>query len=385
MPADTTNYVNAVKKIHESSENTKTLLESGRISYIISTSAKGRLPARDSVKLRRRAVELGVPCLTSLDTARALADSLKSKFTENNTELVDINHMHTRRAASSHAVRTIPFTKMQGCGNDYIYINCMDEEVENPEELTVKLADRHFGIGGDGVILICHSDVAAAKMRIFNLDGSEGKMCGNGIRCVGKYLYDNHIVNSERISVETLSGIKDLTLNILDGKVYSVRVDMGKAELVPDKIPVLLPGKSVVNHPVKIGGKQQYITCVSMGNPHCVVFCDDVDSLDLEALGRPFEMNTLFPQRVNTEFVRIIDRQTLQMRVWERGSGETLACGTGACASAVAAVLNGYCEKNSDITVKLAGGELIIRYTDEAVYMTGEAKTVFTGEVEVTL
>ena len=293
--------------------------------------------------------------------------------------------MHTRRAASSHAVRTIPFTKMQGCGNDYIYINCMDEEVENPEELTVKLADRHFGIGGDGVILICHSDVAAAKMRIFNLDGSEGKMCGNGIRCVGKYLYDNHIVNSERISVETLSGIKDLTLNILDGKVYSVRVDMGKAELVPDKIPVLLPGKSVVNHPVKIGGKQQYITCVSMGNPHCVVFCDDVDSLDLEALGRPFEMNTLFPQRVNTEFVRIIDRQTLQMRVWERGSGETLACGTGACASAVAAVLNGYCEKNSDITVKLAGGELIIRYTDEAVYMTGEAKTVFTGEVEVTL
>lgn len=378
-------YVNTVKKIHESSDNTKTLLESGRISYIISTSAKGRLPARDSVKLRRRAVELGVPCLTSLDTASALAESLKSKFTENNTELVDINHMHTRRALPADAVKTIAFTKMQGCGNDYIYINCMDEEVSNPEELTVKLSDRHFGVGGDGVILICHSDVAAAKMRIFNLDGSEGKMCGNGIRCVGKYLYDNHIVNSDRISVETLSGIKELTLNIMNGKVYSVCVDMGKAELVPDKIPVLLPGKSVVNHPVKIGGKQQYITCVSMGNPHCVVFCDDVDSLDLEALGRPFEMNTLFPQRVNTEFVRVIDKQTLQMRVWERGSGETLACGTGACASAVAAVLNGYCEKNSDITVKLAGGELIIRYTDEAVYMTGEAKTVFTGEVEVTL
>ena len=377
--------VNAVKKIHESSENTKTLLESGRISYIISTSAKGRLPARDSVKLRRRAVELGVPCLTSLDTASALAESLKSGFTENNTELVDINHMNTPRGISEKSVKQISFTKMQGCGNDYIYINCMDEEIDNPEKLTLTLADRHYGVGGDGVILICRSDVAAAKMRIFNTDGSEGKMCGNGIRCVGKYLYDNRIVNSDRIAVETLSGVKDLSLNVVDGKVDSVCVNMGKAELEPDRVPVMLSGKAIINEPVMIGGTRQYITCVSMGNPHCVVFCDDVDSLDLAGIGRTFEKNTLFPQGVNTEFVQVIDKKTIKMRVWERGSGETLACGTGACASAVAAVLNGFCEKNADITVKLSGGELVIRYSDDAVFMTGEAKTVFTGEVEVSL
>ena len=281
----------------------------------------------------------------------------------------------------------LKFTKMHGCGNDYIYFNCFETPVEDPEELSVRISDRHFGVGGDGIVLICPSDKADAKMRMFNIDGSEGKMCGNAIRCVGKYLYDNGIKRCNPLTIDTLSGIKTLNLNIgADGKVDSVRVDMGKAILKPEEIPVKLDGETAVARPVTIDGKEYKITCVSMGNPHCVVFTDtDVSELPLEKIGPKFEFDSLFPERVNTEFINVIDKNTLKMRVWERGSGETLACGTGACASAVAAVLNGYCEKNSDITVKLAGGELIIRYTDEAVYMTGEAKTVFTGEVEVTL
>lgn len=277
----------------------------------------------------------------------------------------------------------LKFTKMHGCGNDYIYFNCFETPVEDPEELSVRISDRHFGVGGDGIVLICPSDKADAKMRMFNIDGSEGKMCGNAIRCVGKYLYDNGIKRCNPLKIDTLSGIKTLNLNVgADGKVDSVRVDMGKAILKPEEIPVKLDGETVVARPVTINGKEYKITCVSMGNPHCVVFTDtDVSELPLEEIGPKFEFDSLFPERVNTEFINVIDKNTLKMRVWERGSGETLACGTGACASVVAACLNGFCEKDTDITVRLVGGELVIRYTDEAVTMTGPATVAFTGEL----
>lgn len=277
----------------------------------------------------------------------------------------------------------LKFTKMHGCGNDYIYFNCFETPVEHPEELSVRISDRHFGVGGDGIVLICPSNKADAKMRMFNIDGSEGKMCGNAIRCVGKYLYDNGIKRRNPLTIDTLSGIKTLRLNIgADGKVDSVQVDMGKAILKPEEIPVKLDGETIAARPVTIGGKEYKITCVSMGNPHCVVFTDtDVAELPLEKIGPKFEFDPLFPERVNTEFINVIDKNTLKMRVWERGSGETLACGTGACASVVAACLNGFCEKNTDVTVRLVGGELVIRYTDEAVTMTGPATVAFTGEL----
>jgi len=277
----------------------------------------------------------------------------------------------------------LEFVKMQGCGNDYIYIDCLEREISRPEKLSIALSDRHFGIGGDGIVLICKSDIADAKMRMFNLDGSEGKMCGNAIRCVAKYLYDNGIVKKNEIKIETLSGIKKLQIFTQNDLVSSVKVDMGRAEFKPSKIPVALQGESIINAPLDINGHIYHITCVSMGNPHAVVFCQDVDGLELAKLGPCFENNEIFPERVNTEFVKVIDKNTLKMRVWERGSGETLACGTGACAAAVAAVLNGYCSKGEDIRVQLLGGELVINYTDEAVFMTGGCEKVFEGVIEI--
>jgi carbamoyl-phosphate synthase large subunit len=275
------------------------------------------------------------------------------------------------------------FTKMQGCGNDYIYINCFDLEISSPEALSILLSDRHFGIGGDGIVLILRSDAADARMRMFNNDGSEGKMCGNAIRCIAKYLYDNNIVRKLNMAIDTLSGIKHLTLYTRDGLVNSVRVDMGRAEFMPERIPVRLPGDKVVARPVTIDGNEYAITCVSMGNPHCVVFCEGVDRLNLADIGPLFENDILFPDRINTEFVELAGRDHLKMRVWERGSGETLACGTGACASAAAAVLCGHSDQDADIKVTLLGGELTVRYTDDAVYMTGECKKVFDGTVEI--
>ncbi len=369
--------VETVHKIHESdTDNTMTLLESGRVNYIISTSAKGRLPARDSVKLRRRAVMLGIPCLTAIDTADALADSLMSRYSEINTELVDINNMREKR-------KVINFTKMQGCGNDYIYIDCLDKMVASPESLSVYMSDRHYGVGGDGIVLIAPSRVADCRMIMYNLDGSEGRMCGNAIRCVGKYMYDVAGHKRKHMTVETKSGIRKLELMTMADEVVRVKVDMGRAELVPSQIPVALDGDTVVNRPVTIGGSSYNITCVSMGNPHAVVFTDLVDVLNLEKTGPVFETDKLFPERVNTEFVKVINPHTLKMRVWERGSGETLACGTGACASVVAACLNGYCPKGEDIRVILRGGELVVNYTDDAVFMTGNCEKVFTGSIEI--
>ena len=282
-------------------------------------------------------------------------------------------------------MKKLRFTKMHGISNDYVYISTFDQPEEDWEQLAVRLSDRRTGIGGDGIILVCPSDVADAKMRIFNADGSEGKMCGNGIRCVGKFVYDKGLVPAGKttITIDTPSGIKTLELTVKDGKVQSARVDMEAAILRPADIPVKYDGDRMIDAPLEVDGKTWNVTAVSMGNPHCVTFVDDVDSLDLEKIGPHFENHPVFPERVNTEFVRVIDDRTLQMRVWERGSGETWACGTGACATAVAACLNGCCKKGDDITVHLRGGDLVIRYTDDTVIMTGPASTVFEGTVEI--
>ena len=377
--------VKIVDKIHESSVNTITLLESGKVNYVISTSAKGRNPARDSVKIRRKASLLGIPCMTAIDTANALADSLMSRYTPENTEIIDINHLKKTK-------QKLKFTKMSACSNDYIYINCFDPEnkVPSPEFLSIFLSDRHNGVGGDGIILICPSDKADAQMRMFNLDGSEGLMCGNGIRCVAKYLFDNNIARGTKVGegryllhIDTKSGVKECVAITKNGKVSKVAVDMGKAELAPEKIPVRLEGDMVVNKPVSVDGNVYRITCCSMGNPHCIVFMPSVDKLDLQDLGPKFEYDPMFPQRVNVGFVEVIDDHTLKARFWERGNGETMACGTCTCAAVVAATLNGYCQKGRDIRVILKGGELKINYTDERVLMTGKAEKIYDGEVEV--
>ena len=277
----------------------------------------------------------------------------------------------------------LSFAKMHGCGNDYIYFDCFHQKIEDPAGLSRNLSRQHFGIGGDGIILIGPSDTADAQMRIFNKDGSEGKMCGNGIRCTAKFLYDTGLVPKETMTIDTLSGIKTLRLSVKDGKTELVTVDMGPAEFRPEKIPVLLPGSEVIGSLLEVGGKERRITCVSMGNPHCVIFGDDPDTIDLEREGTAVAASPIFPEGVNVEFIHLAGRNTLKMRVWERGSGETLACGTGACAAACAAVRNGLCEKGEEILVHLTGGDLRIRMTDETVWMTGGATLVFTGEVEI--
>ena len=278
----------------------------------------------------------------------------------------------------------LTFSKMHGIGNDYIYINCFQETVTDPEKLSIFLSDVRFGIGSDGLVLILPSEVADFRMRIFNADGSEAMMCGNATRCIGKYVYDMGMTDKTEISLETNSGIKYLTLYPgADNKIESVKVDMGKAILVPKDIPVNSDLDRFIAQPVTVDGKEYAMTCVSMGNPHAIVFLPDVDSLDLEKIGPSFEHHPLFPDRVNTEFVRVIDDHTLQMRVWERGSGETFACGTGTCATVVAAVLNGSCKMEEEILVHLRGGDLrIIYHEDETVTMIGPATYVFEGKME---
>lgn len=276
------------------------------------------------------------------------------------------------------------FTKMQGIGNDYIYVNCFEEKVDDPERVSQIVSDRHFGIGGDGLVLIMPSDKANFRMRMFNADGSEGNMCGNATRCIGKFVYDNRLTDKTEITLETKSGIKYLTLYPENGKVKTVLVNMGKAVLTPADIPMKAEGESFINKPIEVLGSEVYITAVSMGNPHAVTYVDNVMSLDLEKIGPAFENHPIFPERVNTEFIKVLDSHTIQMRVWERGSGETWACGTGACAAAVASVKNGYFKNGEEITVKLRGGDLFITYnTDGTVLMRGAAETVFTGEIDI--
>ena len=275
------------------------------------------------------------------------------------------------------------FTKMQGCGNDYVYVNGFENKIDNPNKLSEIVSDRHFGIGSDGLIVINPSEKADFKMSMYNADGSEGKMCGNGIRCVAKYVYDNKMTDKTTITVETLSGIKTLELNVKNDKVETVKVNMGTPILLPKEVPVVSDKDKVVDEPIVIDDKEYRITCVSMGNPHAITFIENTDDLEIETIGPKFENNPIFPDRVNTEFIQVLDRNTVKMRVWERGSGETFACGTGACATVVACVLNGLTDDK--VTVKLLGGDLFIEYNREenTVYMTGPAKVSFTGKIEV--
>ncbi len=280
----------------------------------------------------------------------------------------------------------IHFSKMHGLGNDYVYVNCLESKLHNPERVSQLISDRHFGIGSDGLVLICPSERADFEMRMFNADGSEGNMCGNAIRCVGKYVYDNGLTSKTELQIDTKSGVKSLALTVEDGKVSTVAVDMGEAVLRAKAIPVETDYPEFVSQPMLVCGEVYLVTCVSMGNPHAVIFCDDVDSLPLEQIGPLFEHHEKFPDRINTEFVELIDRQTVKMRVWERGSGETFACGTGACASVVAACINDHCDVGQEVTVRLRGGELKITYQeDHTVRMQGAAAHVFDGEITLQL
>ena len=277
------------------------------------------------------------------------------------------------------------FTKMHGIGNDYVYVNCFQETVKDPCAVAKFVSDRHFGIGSDGLILIKPSHIADCEMDMYNLDGSQGAMCGNGIRCVAKYVFDYGVVNKTSISVATKSGIKYLDLTVKDGKVSTVKVNMGSPILTAKQIPVVSETEEVLDAPIEVNGDVYRFTAVSMGNPHAIVYMDDVENLEIEKIGPSFESHVFFPDRVNTEFVKVIDNHTVQMRVWERGSGETLACGTGACAVAVASILNGHVDGTQPVTVKLLGGDLEIFWDrdDNLVYMTGPAATVFDGEIDL--
>jgi carbamoyl-phosphate synthase large subunit len=350
-------------------------MESGKLDYIVYTGAVKDATMGDYIALHRKAMLRGIPCLTSLDTAGALCDIIASRFGEYNTELVDINAMRPWR-------QRIAFSKMQSCGNDYIFIENFDGGITCPESLCVSLCAPHYGIGGDGIVLMERSAVADVKMRSFNRDGSEGRMAGNNIRCVAKYLYDRGYIRSEQMSVETGSGVHSLRLFTRDGKVSSVAVDMGRYDVSAAAIPASVDADKLINYPLTAADEEWNVTCVSVGNPHCVVFCDAIDALDLGKIGPEFEYNEIFPERINTEFVRVINRTSLRMRVWERGNGETLACGTGACAAVAAAVENGLCDEDTDVTVKLLGGDLTVRVESGRVSLTGDAKLVYEGVFE---
>lgn len=277
----------------------------------------------------------------------------------------------------------LQFTKMHGLGNDYVYMDAINQKIENRSELAKFVSDRHFGIGSDGLILICPSEKADFRMQMFNQDGSEAEMCGNGIRCVGKFVYDKGLTNKETITVETLAGIKTLVMKTKNGKIESVRVDMGEPILDAEKIPVISKENPVKNLKLSEYNKEFTFTCVSMGNPHAVTFIkEDLNKFDVCKYGAKLEINNAFPKKANIEFINIIDNKTLKMRVWERGAGETLACGTGACASTVATILNGYTTR--EVIVHLLGGDLKIKWdeNDNHVYMTGSATTVFEGKIE---
>jgi carbamoyl-phosphate synthase large subunit len=312
-----------------------------------------------------------------LDTANALADIIASKFTEDNTELVDINALRSEKLK-------LNFTKMQSCGNDFIVFDNRDGKITCPESIAVNYVLPHYGIGGDGVVLIENSNIADAKMRVFNRDGSEAPLGGNAIRCVGKYLYEKNIVHKNEMKIETEIGVCDVKAYSFSGKVNTASVNLGRVELNAKKIPSIWEGDSVVGKTVTVDGKNYDVTLVNVGNPHCVIFCDKVDAVDVEAVGTAFEASEYFPEGINTEFIRVVNAVTLKMRVWERGSGETWACGTGACAAVVAAVLGGHCKQDTNITVKLRGGDLTVNYhSDGTIELSGNVKTVYEGTLEI--
>ena len=370
--------VTEVQKLSTGDDAILRLMDEGTIAYVVSTSSKGRIPTRDSVRIRRKAVEKSIPCLTSIDTANALADSMESRYSQLNTELVDLNHRRRHR-------ERLRFSKMQASGNDYLCFDCRRQRIDNPAGLAVRLSERHFGIGAEGVCLLYPSDRADFRMVVYNLDGTAATMGGNAIGCLAKYAYDRGIIPPERlsVSVEPAGGVRAVRLYKRNGIVRAAEVAMGRARFESVAVPVELPVPRVLDYAVDVG-RGYRITCVNVGNPHAVAFVEDVDTLDVASEGPLLEHASIFPERVTAEFVRVLDETTLRMRVWERGSGETWACGTGACAAVAAAVENGLCAADTDIAVKVPGGVLSVRYSsDGSLRMRGEIDLVFEGVVDL--
>jgi carbamoyl-phosphate synthase large subunit len=366
-----------IHKISEASDNVATLIEDGKVGFIVSTSARGRDPVRESVQFRSLAVRLGIPCLTSIDTATAVADCLKSRYSEGNTELVDIANM--RRAK-----RKISFRKMHSCGKDDLYFDGFEQDIASPESLSIMLGDRHFGVGGYGVVMINKSDTADAYMRLFNTDGSEGLMSASAVACTGKYLFESGRTGGRKtMTIDTQSGTRKLRVFTRHGEVIFGEVNLGVPMFQPSSIPVNLTGEKVMGRVVDIGSMTFCVTCVSMGSPHCVIFCDDIERLDMDHLGPMVECAPIFPKRSNVEFVRVVDESTLSMRIWERGDGETMASGSGACAAVVAAVNNGFCSRSGMIRVIQNGGDMMVDYSGEEVILHCRVRKVFEGSVEI--
>ena len=353
------------------------LMDEGKIDYIVYTGKTDMESINDFIRLHHHAILLGITVLTALDTANALADIIASKFTEDNTELVDINALRSEKLK-------LHFTKMQSCGNDYIVFDNRDGKITCPESIAVNYVLPHYGIGGDGIALIEKSDVADAKVRVFNRDGKEAPMGGNAIRCIGKYLYEKGIVKKTEMKIEMAKAVLDVKVYSFSGKVNSASVNLGQVALKGSQIPCVWDEEQIVGKTVNVGGIDYKITLVNLGNPHCVIFSDKVDAINVEAIGSEFENCEYFPEGVNTEFIRVVNKVTIKMRVWERGSGETWACGSGACAAVVAAVLAGYCEKDTNVTVKLRGGDLTVNYhSDGDIELLGNVKTVYEGMFEI--
>ena len=358
-------------------DTVKKLMDEGKIDYVVYTGKTDIESINDFINLHHHAILLGITVLTALDTANALADIIASRFTEDNTELVDINALRTEKLK-------LAFTKMQSCGNDYIVFDNRDGKITCPESIAVNYVIPHYGIGGDGIVLIEDSTVADAKMRVFNKDGSEAEVGGNAIRMVGKYLYEKGIVTKRDITVETISSVYSVKVYSMTGKVNSSSVNFGKVRLSGKQIPCVWDEERIVAKPITVGGKEYKATLVNVGNPHCVIFTDKVDAVDLPTVGPEFENHEYFPEGINTEFVRIVNKATIKMRVWERKNGETWSCGTGAAAAVVAAVLGGYCEYDTNVTVKLRGGDLTVNYhSNGEVEVLGSVKTVYEGMLEI--
>ena len=353
------------------------LMDEGKIDYVVYTGKTDMESINDFIKLHHHAILLGITVLTALDTANALADIIASRFTEDNTELVDINALRSEKLK-------LKFTKMQSCGNDYIIFDNRDGKITCPESIAVNYVQAHYGIGGDGVALIESSEVADAKMRVFNKDGSEALQGGNAIRCIGKYLFEKGIVRKTDMTIETANGVCDVKVYSFGGKVNSASVNLGKVQLAGDKIPCVWKEDKIIDKEITVDGETYKVTLVNVGNPHCVIFTDKVDAVNVEKIGTALANSEYFPKGINTEFIRIVNKVTIKMRVFERGTGETWACGTGACAAVVAAVLGGYCEKDTNVTVKLRGGDLTVNYrADGDVELLGNVKTVYEGTLEI--
>ncbi len=353
------------------------LMDEGKIDYVVYTGKTDMESINDFIRLHHHAILLGITVLTALDTANALADIIASKFTEDNTELVDINALRSEKLK-------LNFTKMQSCGNDYIVFDNRDGKITCPESIAVNYVIPHYGIGGDGIVLVENSAVADAKIRLFNKDGKEASTGGNAIRCIAKYLYEKGIVRKNEMQIEMAKGVMDVKAYSFSGKVNSASVNLGKVALAGKEIPCVWDEEQIVGKTINVGGIDYKVTLVNVGNPHCIVFSDKVDAINVAAIGPEFENCEYFPEGINTEFIRVVNKVTIKMRVWERGSGETWACGTGACAAVVAAVLAGYCEKDTNVTVKLRGGDLTVNYhSDGNIELMGAVKTVYEGTLEI--